>query len=69
MPKGHRPKQPLRADLTFPASLRSSLVENPWKFLCFVLAAAAIIQAWENGGQVASNWAPGMTLLASSQVR
>jgi len=55
MPKAHSPKQQLRADQdsSFHASLRSSLVENPWKFLCFVLAAAAIIQAWENGGQVA----------------
>jgi hypothetical protein len=54
MPKAH-PKQQPRSDQdsSFLESLRSDLVEKPWTFLCFVLAAAAIIQAWETGGQVA----------------
>jgi hypothetical protein len=55
MPKAHPPKQWPRSDSdsSDPASLRSLLVENPSKFLCFVLAVAAVIQAWESGRQVA----------------
>jgi len=55
MPKAHFLKSPNQAnpDGFLSPSLRRDLVKDRWKFLCFVLAAAAIIQAWDAGRQVA----------------